>query len=67
MRLAPLLEKWGVCFNSAVKYISLDEEGSRYVDIQRRGKRFIYQVKDVEGLKNFLKRHGFPIREGEKR
>jgi len=65
MHLSPLLEKWGVSFGTAVKYITLHEEGRKYVEIKRQGKRFIYIVKDAEGLKNFFKNHGFPIKEGK--
>ncbi|WP_457681084.1 hypothetical protein [Thermovibrio sp.] len=64
-RLTPLVESWGLNPGSVVRNVLLDPEGSKYVRVERRGKLHAYIVVDPEGLKEFLKRKGFPVREAE--
>ena len=63
MRLTPLVEKWGLNLSSVQRRILLDPEGSKYVRVEKQGKVHAYYVVDPEGLKDFLRRKGFPVRE----
>jgi hypothetical protein len=63
MRLTPLVEKWGLNLSSVQRHILLDPEGSKYVRVEKQGKVHAYYVVDPEGLKDFLRRKGFPVRE----
>ena len=63
MRLTPLVKNWGLNVSSVLRHILIDPEGRKYVQVKPFGKIHVYQVIDPEGLKNFLKRKGFPIRE----
>ena len=62
-RLTPLVKSWGLNTNTVVKHVLLDPEGSRYVKVKRVGMVHAYYVVDPKGLRDFLKRKGFPIKE----
>jgi len=62
-RLTPLVESWGLNATSVVRNVLLDPEGSKYVRVEKHGKVHAYYVVDPDGLKDFLRRKGFPVRE----
>ena len=63
MRLTPLAEKWGLVPASVIRCILLEPEGRKYVEVKKNGKIHTYHVLDAEGLKQFLIRKGFPVKE----
>ena len=63
MRLTPLVKKWGLVPSSVIRTLLLSEERNRFVEIRKAGKVHTYYVKDPEGLKEFLKSKGFPVKE----
>ena len=62
-RLTPLVRSWGLNTNTVVKHVLLDPEGNKYVKVKKNGMVYAYYVVDPEGLKDFLKRKGFPVKE----
>ena len=65
MRLTTLAKKWGVNPGTLTKYLFLyPEESKKFVSIKKEGKKFRYDVTNLESLKNFLEKHGFTIQEG---
>ncbi len=63
MRLTPLVKSWGLNVSSVLRHLLIDPEGRKYVRVERFGKIHTYHVLDAEGLKQFLIRKGFPVKE----
>jgi len=63
MKLSTLAKRWGLNPSSVLRHVLLDEEGRRLVRVERLGKIHTYHVLDAKGLKQFLKRKGFPVKE----
>jgi len=63
MRLTPLVKKWGLVPSSVIRTILLSKERNQFVEIRKAGKIHTYYVKDPEGLKQFLIKKGFPVKE----
>ena len=63
MTLSTLAKKWGLNPSSVLRHVLLDEEGRNLIRIEKYGKLHTYHVLDAEGLKQFLIRKGFPVKE----
>jgi DNA-binding transcriptional regulator PaaX len=54
-------QELGISQTAVCNWVWRYPEVQKYVEVERRGLRYFYKVKDEKGLKAFLKKKGYPI------